>query len=60
MDVEKKIFDPYRGVCCAIVRSDVYGLKPFWELMIHHFISESEGVCGASVPGYVAAQSGCV
>ena len=22
--------------------------------MIHHFVSEAEGVCGASVPGYVA------
>ena len=24
--------------------------------MTHHFISEAEGVCGASVPGYVATQ----
>ena len=24
--------------------------------MIHHFVSEAEGVCGASVPGYVATQ----
>ena len=28
--------------------------------MIHHFISEAEGVCGASVPGHVATQSGQV
>ena len=24
--------------------------------MIHHFVSEAEGVCGASVLGYVATQ----
>ena len=24
--------------------------------MIHHFVSEAEGVHGASVPGYVATQ----
>ena len=24
--------------------------------MIHYFVSEAEGVCGASVPGYVATQ----
>ena len=24
--------------------------------MIHYFVSEAEGVCGASVPGYVAMQ----
>ena len=56
MDVEKEIFDPYCAVCCAIVRFDVYGFEPFWEFMIHHFISEAEGVCGASVSGYVATQ----
>ena len=28
MDVEKIVFDPNRGVCCAIVRFDVYGLNP--------------------------------
>ncbi len=55
MNVEKEIFDPYCGVCCAIVLFDVYGFEPFWEFMIHHFVSEAEGVCGASVPGYVAA-----
>ena len=57
MNVEKEIFDPYRGVFCAIVRFDVDGFKPFWEFMIHYFISEAEGVCGASVPGYVTTQS---
>ena len=60
MDVEKEIFNPYRGVCCAIVGFDVYEFEPLWEFMIHHFIGEAEGVCGASVPGYVATQSGCV
>ena len=24
--------------------------------MIHYFVSEAEGVCGASVPGYMATQ----
>ena len=24
--------------------------------MIHHFVGEAEGVCGASMPGYVATQ----
>ena len=24
--------------------------------MIHHFVGEAEGVCGASVSGYVATQ----
>ena len=28
--------------------------------MIHHFVSEAEGVCGASVPGYVATEVGLV
>ena len=28
--------------------------------MSHYFISEAEGVCGASVPGYVETQSGYV
>ena len=41
MDVEKIIFDPNRGVCCAIVGFDVYGFKPFGDLMIHYFVSEA-------------------
>ena len=28
--------------------------------MIHYFIGEAEGECGASVLSYVATQSGCV
>ena len=41
MDVEKIVFDPHREVCCAIVRFDVYGFKPFGDLMIHYFVSEA-------------------
>ena len=41
MDVEKIIFDPNRGVCCAIVGFDVYGFKPLGDLMIHYFVSEA-------------------
>ena len=37
---------------------NVYGFKPFWEFMIHYFVREAEGVCGASVPGYVATLVG--
>ena len=41
MDVEKIIFYPNRGVCCAIVGFNVYGFKPFRDLMIHYFVSEA-------------------
>ena len=41
MDVKEIIFDPNRGVYCAIVRFDVYGFKPFGDLMIHYFVSEA-------------------
>jgi len=58
MYMEKEVLGPYRGVCCSIIRFDVYGFEPFWEFMIHHFIGEAEGVCSASVPGYVTTQSG--
>ena len=54
--VKKVVFDPNRGVCCAIVRFDVYGFKPFWELIFHYFISEAQGVCGASVLGDITTE----
>ena len=41
MDVKEIIFNPNRGVCCAVVGFDVYGFKPFRYLMIHYFVSEA-------------------
>ena len=41
VDVKKRVFDPNRGVCCAIVRFNIHGFKPFGDLMIHYFICEA-------------------
>ena len=41
MNVEEKILNPHRGVCRAIVGFNVYGFKPFRDLMIHYFVSEA-------------------
>ena len=41
VDVEEIVFDPNRGVCCAIVRFNIHGFKPFGDLMIHYFICEA-------------------
>ena len=41
MDMKEIIFDPNRGVCCAIVGFNVHGFKPFRDLMIHYFICEA-------------------
>ena len=41
MDMKEIIFDPNRGVCCAIVGFDINGFKPFRDLMIHYFVSEA-------------------
>ena len=41
MDVKEIIFDPNHGVCCAIVRFNIHGFKPFGDLMIHYFICEA-------------------
>ena len=41
VNVEKEIFNPYRGVCCPIIWFDAYGFKPFWEFMLHYFVSEA-------------------
>ena len=54
MNMEKKIVNPYRGICCSIIRFDIHGFKPFWEFVLHYVISEAEGVCGASISGQVA------
>ena len=54
MNMEKKIFNPYHRVCCPIIRFDVHGFKPFREFVLHYFISEAEGVCGASISDPVA------
>ena len=56
MNVEKEVFDPHCRICCSIIRFDVYGFKPFWVFMIHYFICEAQGVCGASMSGYVTTQ----
>ena len=54
MDVENKIQDPDRGISCTNVLFDIYGFKPFWEFMIHYFVSEAKRVCGASISGHIA------
>ena len=41
MDVKEIIFYPNRGVYRAIVGFNVYGFKPFRDLMIHYFVSEA-------------------
>ena len=58
VNVEKEIFNPDGRIRRSVVLFDVYGFKPFWEFMIHYFISEAEGVCGASMQGYVTTQFG--
>ena len=41
VNVEKKIFDPYRGICRSIVWFNVHEFKPFWELVLHYLIGEA-------------------
>ena len=41
VDVKEIVFDPNRGVCCAIVGFDINGFKPFRDLMIHYFVCEA-------------------
>ena len=41
MDMKEIIFDPNRGVRCAIIGFNVHGFKPFGDLMIHYFIYEA-------------------
>ena len=32
----------------------IHMFKPFWEFVLHYFINDAEGVCGASISGQVA------
>ena len=41
VDVKEIILNPYRRVCGAIVRFDVYGFEALWDFMIHYFIREA-------------------
>ena len=41
VDVKEIVFDPNRGVYRAIIGFNVYGFKPFRDLMIHYFICEA-------------------
>ena len=41
VDVKEIVFDPKRGVCCAIIGFDIEGFKPIGDLMIHYFICEA-------------------
>ena len=41
VDMKEIIFDPNRGVYCAVVGFDVYRFEPFRDLMIHYFVSEA-------------------
>ena len=59
MNVEKEIFDPYGRVCCPVILFNVYGFKPFGELVSHHLIRETHWVSGAPDPGYITPETGC-
>ena len=54
VDMEKKVLNPYRGICCSIIWFNIHGFKPFWAFVLHYLVSEAKGVCGASVSGHVA------
>lgn len=41
VDVEEEVLNPYCGICCAVVRFNVYGFETFWELMFHYFVCEA-------------------
>ena len=58
MNVEKKIFNPHGRVCSPIVWLDGYGFKHFWELVLHHLISEAHWVSGAPYSGYILLNFG--
>ena len=53
VNMEKKVFNPYRGISRSIVFFNVYGFKPFRELVLHYLIGKAHGVCIASVSGNV-------
>ena len=56
VDVKEIVFDPNRGVCCAIIGFNIDVFKPFGDLMIHYLICEAQWVCGASVLGDIATE----
>jgi hypothetical protein len=56
--MDKKIFNPYSGICRSIVCFNVYGFKPFWKLVLHYLIGKAHGVCGASISGNITAEFG--
>ena len=58
VNVEKKIFNPYSGICHSIVCLDVYGFKPFQKLVLHYLIGKAQGVCGASTSGNITTEFG--
>ena len=58
VDMKEIVFDPNRGICCAIVGFNVHGFEALWDFMIHYFIREASRVCGASVLGYITTQLG--
>ena len=41
VDVEEEILNPYSGICCTIIRFDIYGFETLREFVIHNFISET-------------------
>jgi len=41
VNVEKKVFNPYSRIRRSIICFNVYGLKPFWELVLHYLIGEA-------------------
>ena len=41
VDMKEIILDPYRRICCAIIRFDIYGFETLGDLMIHYFICEA-------------------
>ena len=59
VNMEDKVFNPYRRICGSITYFDIHGFQPFWEFRFQYFISEAEGVCGASISGQVATYFGC-
>mgnify|MGYP005834882337 CR=1 FL=1 len=58
VNVEKKIFNPYSGICRSIMCLDVYEFKPFWNLVLHYLIGKAHGVCGASISGNITTEFG--
>ena len=50
VNVEKKIFNPYSGICRSIICLDVYGFKPFRKLVLHNLIGKAHWVCSAVTP----------